>query len=192
MRCINVSLLKRGMLVVSLVSVLTALAGGQTLPSKDNTATKIQDEALHTLQDYLRLRLQNADWKDYSRFVTWPDEPGWDCNWVVSKYELGVPRETETKAIVAATYKRLGLFCYDFEFKPSAKTVKIEYQLVNGPNGWKLSGPIPDYPDIRADVLIKSLRTSAENPRESVERRVEFNATVRKVEDTLHRSNASQ
>jgi hypothetical protein len=59
---------------------------------------------------------------------------------------------------------------FDFEFKPNAKVVIIYYELVNRQYGWKVNGPISDYPDISAEVLVKSLRTSAENLRESPER----------------------
>ena len=183
-------IIKRFIIVLTVCIVL-----GSHRPSWAQHPTpsmKSQDEALHTLQQYLQLRLHNADWKDYSKFVTWPDEPGWDCNWVVSAYDLGTPKNTQAKIGIPATYKRLGLYCYDFEFKPDQKVVTIGYELVKRPGGWKVSAPIPDYPDISAEVLLKSLRASAEDLHESSERRAQFSEVAHKIADAVDRAGRSQ
>jgi hypothetical protein len=147
-----------------------------------------QDAAEETLQNYVRLRLSNADWKEYSKFVTWPDEPGWDCNWVVDKYSVGLPKKRTKNIIVPVSYKRLGLFCYDFEFTMKSKDVTVDYELVSAPGGWKINSPIPDYPDISAKILLQLLKEKAENRQESSEHRAQFRAAERKLEKALARS----
>jgi hypothetical protein len=90
-------IIKRFIIVLTICAVFGCQGpswGQQSTPSM-----KSQDEALQTLRRYLELRLHNADWKDYSKFVTWPDEPGWDCNWVVSAYDLGTPKKTQAKLL---------------------------------------------------------------------------------------------
>jgi hypothetical protein len=89
-------------------------------------------------------------------------------------------------------YYRLGLFCYDFDFKANTKKITINYELVKHPSGWKVNAPIPDYPDISADVLIRLLRASAENVNETSERRVQAEATARKVADALNHARAGK
>lgn len=66
-----------------------------------------QNTPEETLQNYLRLRLSNADWKEYSKLVTWRDEPGWDCNWVVDKYSVGLPRRRAKNTVLPVAYNRL-------------------------------------------------------------------------------------
>lgn len=136
-----------------------------------------------TLNQYLQLRLQDADWKVYSALITWPDEPSWDCKWVAEKYDIGESKKTEKgRTIIPVVVKRLGLYCYDFSLSPDAKEVTINFELVKNPSGgWKVSEPTPDYPDIGADTLKKSLTASAENPNESAERRAKFAATLQKL-----------
>jgi hypothetical protein len=159
----------------------------QKAPDKNN-----QDAAVETLRRYLELRFNDADWKEYSKFITWSDEPAWDCKWVISKYDLGASKEEGEKVIVSVVYNRLGLFCYDFEFEPNPRVVTVKYELVKRPNGWKVSAPIPDYPDISADVLIRSLKALAEKANETPERRVKAKGTVRKLGDALNRARSSQ
>ncbi len=170
---------------VALIWVALLTSQGRAQSKQKSTSVKSQDMAVETLRRYLQLRLHNADWKDYSKFTAWPDEPAWDCNWVASKYDLEPPKKEEAKVVVPVVYKRLGLFCYNFEFTPDAKAVTVNYELVKSPSGWKVTAPIPDYPDIGADVLIRSLRASAENLQESPERRAQFDAVARKLADAL-------
>jgi len=156
------------------------------------TSIKGQDTAVETLRHYLQLRLRNADWKDYSKYVTWSDEPSWDCNWVVRNYDIGMPKKGKHNVVVPVVYKRLGLFCYDFDFSPDLKIVTIKYELVKHRSGWKVNAPVPDYPDISADVLIKSLRASAESSSESQDRRAQFSASACKLSDVLDRAGNSK
>jgi hypothetical protein len=181
------SILKKWFLVMFLASVSMCQMQRQ-LKSTDSGG---QDTAEKTLQNYVRLRLSNADWKEYSKFVIWPDEPSWDCNWVVDKYRVGLLRKRIKNIIVPVAYKRLGLFCYDFEFTMEPREVTIDYELISGPRGWKINAPIPDYPDISANVLLRSLRQKAETPQESSERQAQFRAVARKLEVARARSPAS-
>jgi hypothetical protein len=144
-----------------------------------------QNEAAQTLQRYIRLRLQDADWKEYSQLITWPDEPSWDCKWVSTKDRVGVPATRGQEVVIPVVYSRLGLFCYDFDFQPERKLVTINYELVRRPNGWKVNAPIPDYPDISSQILIRSLNAVAKNARETPERRAEAAATAHKIREAL-------
>lgn len=172
-------------LILTLICAVVLACHGHAQSQQKASSVISQDTEVETLRRYLQLRLRNADWKDYSKLITWPDEPSWDCTWVVSKYDLGVPKKGKQNVVVPVVYKRLGLFCYDFEFNPDPKMVTINYELVKRQSGWKVNAPIPDYPDISADVLLKSLKASAENLQESAERRAQFSATARKLEEAL-------
>lgn len=156
-------------------------------PQMELMTVKNQDTGVEMLRNYLQMRLRNADWKEYSKFITWPDEPSWDCNWVVNKYEMGIAKKGDKNVVIPVSFNRLGLFCYDFDFNPDPKEVTINYELIKLPSGWKVNAPIPDYPDINADELIKMLRASSENLQETLERRVRYGATARKVEEALNR-----
>jgi hypothetical protein len=144
-----------------------------------------QDQALQTLRRYLELRIQDADWQQYSKFITWPDEPSWDCKWVLNKYEIGTPVSDGEGITVSVVEHRLGSFCNDSEFNPDPRVAKIEYRLVSEPSGWKVSAPIPDYPDIGADTVIKSLSTLARNTNETPERRAKAKVAAARLRESL-------
>ena len=163
------------------VAILASQAKGQT----EQKASNGQGQVLQTLHHYVQLRLQDTDWKEYSKFITWPDEPSWDCKWVVGKYDVGAPVNKGENVVVPVVYKRLGLFCYDFDFKPDPKAVTINYELVKRPTGWRVNAPIPDYPDIGGSVLVKLLNASAGNANETPERRAQAEVTARKIADAL-------
>ena len=175
-------------LIFVLICVVVFACHTYGQPQQKASGVRSRDAAVETLRRYLELRLQNADWNDSSKFITGPDEPSWDCTWVVSKYDFGVPKKRKQNVIVPVVFKRLGLFCYDFEFNPDPKVVTINYELVERQGDWKVNAPIPDYPDISANVLLKSLRASGEDPRESADRRTKFSATARKIAEALDRS----
>lgn len=124
------------------------------------------------------MRLRDANWREYSKLITWPDEPSWDCHWVVKQYELGSPRVADGKCTIPVTYNRIGLFCGDSEFRAEPATITIDYELVRGPEGWKIDAPIPDYPDLSAKVLLRQLKTAAKNPAQTEERRARFDAAI--------------
>ena len=174
--------------IVALMYVAILACQGQA----DQKASGDQAQAAQTLERYIQLRLQDADWKEYSKFITWPDEPSWDCKWVVGKYDVGAPDSKGGTIVVPVVYNRLGLFCYDFDFKPDPRVVTINYELVKRPSGWKVNAPIPDYPDISGDVLVKSLTALAGNANETPERRAQAEATARKVAEAQKRAVTSQ
>lgn len=182
--------IQRSIAILICVPLLACDARGETdeqLASADS-----QRQALQTIRHYIELRLDNAGWKEYSKFVAWPDEPGWDCNWVTSGYRLKKHRSKAGKVVVPVVLSRLGLFCYDFEFTPESKLVTINYELAKDQTGWKVSAPIPDYPDISAQVLMKRLRDSAADLHESSERRASFRATAENVSAATGRASTSK
>jgi hypothetical protein len=170
-------------LVLICILILSCQTYGQ--PQEKASGVISQDETVETLKYYLQLRLRNADWNDYSKFITWPDEPSWDCAWVVSKYEIGMPKKEKQKVFVPVVYNRIGQFCYDFEFTPNKKEVTITYELVEQQGVWKVNAPIPDYPDISAEVLLESIKVSGEKPSETVDRRKKYKITARKLLEAL-------
>jgi len=142
-----------------------------------------EKNAVKVLKRYIELRLGNADWKEYSKFITWPDEPSWDCNWVASSYNIEPAKRDGEKIVIPVIYRRIGLFCYNFEFDPGKKIVTINYELEKRQNGWMVNAPIPDYPDINIDILIKSLLALAKNVNETPERREKAESIVRRISD---------
>jgi hypothetical protein len=167
--------------VLALLAVVSCPCLGQS----DHEKT----QALKVLEQYVHLRLQNADWKNYSRYITWPDEPSWDCYWVVKNYDVGIPAYAVNAATIPITYRRLGLSCNNFNFEAKSGTVTIRYQLVRVPRGWKVDGPIPDYPDVKANVLVKELNDIARNSKEMPERRSHASAEARIITSVLDGAN---
>lgn len=80
------------------------------------------------------------------------------------------------------THKRIGVYCNHFSFESKLKDVTINYELIMVQGNWKVNGPDFDYPDMSLNVLLKSLRTSAENKHGTNERRVKFKDTARSIE----------
>jgi hypothetical protein len=140
--------------------------------------------AVQMLKHYIQLRLEDADWKEYSKFVTWPDEPSWDCKWVVSKYEVGSPAKEKGKVNIPVAYQRLGLYCNNFYFEPGAKITTINHVLVKSERGWRVDAPIPDYPELGVNVLMRSLRAAAGDAKETPEHRTQ----AQKLADTINAS----
>jgi hypothetical protein len=184
--------MKRMTFAVALAEVLASCAVAQVSSRPEVMSEKPEGAVAEALRRYVTLRLDNADWKEYSQFVTWPDEPAWDCNWVVAAYSVRDPRKAVEKVLVPVVYDRLGLFCYDFEFAPKPSVVTVEYELSRVANVWKVAGPIPDYPDIGADALLRWLGTKAESAEESLDRRTRFAATARKVREAQNSGHGSQ
>jgi hypothetical protein len=143
--------------------------------SEKRAATKV-------LHSYVEMRLRDADWGEYSRLITWPDEPSWDCHWVTLNYHVGSASAAGNKVIVPVTYERLGAFCGDFDLKPDRKMVTINYELVQRGLGWRIDGPIPDYPDLGFKELRRKLRTAAESTTETADRRSKFEAAARELD----------
>ncbi len=106
-----------------------------------------------TLRHYINLRLQWADWSEYSRFITWPDEPGWDCWWVARGYSVNRAVGSRDRVVIPVSYSRLGLFCVNFDFESNPKAETVRYELVRRGGVWKINGPVPDYPYLQWQVL---------------------------------------
>lgn len=169
--------------IVVLLS-LAILACQSRANAKPKTPGSLQ-AAEQALGHYIQLRLQDADWKQYSKFTTWPDEPSWDCRWVANKATQGAAVKRGQEILIPVVYSRLGLYCYDFHFKSEPKPVTVEYELVKRPGGWKVNSPIPDYPDISSDVLTRSLNATANNASETPERRAKAAKSLREIREAL-------
>lgn len=168
-------------IVLIFIAILAWRGSGQA----EAKVSDDRDQVVRTLHRYVQLRLQDANWAEYSKFITWPDEPSWDCKWVTSAHKIGTPVKREQGFAIPVVYTRLGLFCGDFDFKPEPRVVTIEYELVQRPTGWKVSAPVPNYPDIGEGVLVKSLSAMAENANETPERRTKAKTTARKIREAL-------
>jgi hypothetical protein len=129
--------------------------------------------AKNTLQHYIELRLRWADWKEYSPFITWPDEPGWDCWWVAKGYRIGQAQAMKDRTVIPTTYARMGLFYADFNFEARPKTETIRYELVYQGHAWKVDGPVPDYPYISERTLRQWLSKIVSSTNETNERKIQ-------------------
>ncbi len=87
--------------------------------------------------------------------------------------------------VVPVSYKRLGLYCYDFEFRQDVKVVTVDYKLVRRARGWKVDAPLPNYPDISPDVLIRELTALGANVNETADRRKLAEITARNIKAAL-------
>lgn len=167
----------RFVLVLLLMSMAPFQSRGQVPAGKG--------KALEVLRHYIDMRLRNDDWKKYSRFITWTDEPSWDCYWVAKSYEIGIPTYGTKAATVPVTYRRLGLSCNNLQFDAKSSTVTIKYELVDRSDGWKVNVPIPDYPDVQASVLVRELQGIARNVKQTPERRTQASAEARLIAAAL-------
>ena len=79
----------------------------------------------------------------------------------MKNYDVGAPVKEREKVTIPVVYRRLGLYCDNFDFGPKPKTLTVNYELVKLRGGWKVDGPIPDYPDLSLDVALKTLRATA-------------------------------
>ncbi len=118
------------------------------------------DPAVTALERYLQMRLHNADWREYSKIITWPDEPSWDCWWVDEDYRIGTAKKIKNRIIIPVTQTRIGLYCDTGYFEADQRAVTINYELAFQNNQWKIDGPIPDYPDIGVITLVEKLKSS--------------------------------
>jgi len=66
-------------------------AGLISVPEIGYSATQ-KDTPVVTLEEYLQMRFHDTDWKEYSKLITWPDEPSWDCKWVDEGYKIGTEK----------------------------------------------------------------------------------------------------
>jgi hypothetical protein len=149
----------------------------------DHSVSSRPESPSSALTHYVTLRLTNADWDSYSKLITWPDEPSWDCKWVTTSYMLGALRKAADNVVIPVTYDRLGLYCSDFDLQLHKASVQVEYHLVMESGAWKVSAPVPDYPDIGVATLLRSLTTSGNSSNESAERRRQFKDLVQKLHD---------
>ena len=119
----------------------------------------------------------------YSRLITWPDEPAWDCKWITASYKVGATQKGADDVVIPVTYNRIGKYCSDFDLTLHKASVQVEYHLIMDSGTWKVSSPVPDYPDIGVRTLSRFLTASANSVAESAERRNHFNDLVQKLHD---------
>jgi len=109
--------------------------------------------ATDTVRRYIEARLNWADWKEYSQFITWPDEPSWDCYWIAKQHSIGQLSQHSGKVVIPVTYSRIGLFCTDLKFESQTREEVVRYELLRKNGVWKVDGPVPDYPYVDWKVL---------------------------------------
>lgn len=166
-------------IVFSLFIIANLLQPFEIFSYTDNY-NKGQLSASETLKQYIELRLSDANWKEYSQYITWPDEPAWDCKWVVNKYEIGKSKKLGEKMIFPVVYTRLGLFCSgDIDFNLKSEKIIINYELVHNLNQWKINSEIFDYPEVSTDTIVKQLEASV--GKATQKRRAEIAAIVNKI-----------
>jgi hypothetical protein len=137
------------------------------------------------LKRYINLRLAMADRRVYSQLITWPDEAPSECYWITSHFKLDDPRPGTDGVIVAATYDRLGRYCPDFDLQLFDESARIDYHLVMSGGKWKIAGPVPDYPDIEIQTLLRRLANAAQSPGETAEQRRQLDEVIRQLRATL-------
>jgi hypothetical protein len=163
--------LSETLLFLLLLSSLTLQ--GQSQPQRVRTPS-----AKDVLRQYVEARLRWAHWKDFSRFITWPDEPGWDCWWVAKDYNIGKVIHGVEKTVITVTYDRLGLFCADLELQAKPGAEPVSYELVKRDGAWKVDSPTPDYPYISARTLVEFLTKTILDPNELPERKTSARRTL--------------
>jgi hypothetical protein len=143
------------------------------------------DEPATVLRHYINLRLANADRSAYSSLITWSDEPTAACEWVTSHFKLQTARQDAGDVVIPVTYDRLGRYCSDLNLELFEQSEQVDYHLVMSAGGWKVAGPVPDYPDIEIQTLLRSLANSAQT--ESPERRRQIDEVIRQLRVALRK-----
>ncbi len=150
-------------LLLSIVALLLML------PSYSQQIAATSKSATDTLRHYVELRLHWANWQQYSQFITWPDEPSWDCWWVATDHSISAPVGNGDRVVIPVTYQRLGLYCADFQFQFKSTTDTVRYELLRKNGVWRIDGPVPDYPYLQWQVLadwLAKISTDKEEPTE--------------------------
>jgi hypothetical protein len=147
--------------IILILGFGTSVSGEQSAPADPKSV----------LWQYVELRLRWADWKDYSQFITWPDEPGWDCWWVADAHHVGQEVAKKSKVFIPVTYNRIGLYCADDQFRANLKKETVNYEMLKKKGKWKVNGPVPDYPYISKAALRDWLNKSTQDSSESAERK---------------------
>jgi hypothetical protein len=83
------------------------------------------EQARGVARKYVELRLRGARWDEFSKLITWLDEPAWDIYRVCSKYSIGVARMKGKTAIVPVTYSRIGYIDSNLRFETDVKVLTI-------------------------------------------------------------------
>jgi hypothetical protein len=141
------------------------------------------DEPVAVLRHYINLRLANTDRSAYAKLITWSDEPLTDCAWVTSHFKLQQPKPSRDDLVIPVTYDRLGRYCSDLNLELFDESVEVEYHMVMSAGGWKVAGPVPDYPDIEIQTLLRSLANSAQSG--PPERRRQIDEVIRQLRVAL-------
>jgi hypothetical protein len=141
------------------------------------------DEPSAVLRRYINLRLANADRSAYARLITWSDEPASNCDWITSHFKLESPRRRRDEVVIPVRYDRVGRYCSDLNLELFDESDQVDYHLVMTAGGWKVAGPVPDYPDIETQTLLRSLATFAQA--ESPERRRQIDEVIRRLRVAL-------
>lgn len=152
-----------------------------SVPLFSATRAALSTSPTGALTRYITLRLINAPWAVYSKLITWPDEPAWDCKWITTNYMLGASRKQDDEVIIPVTYVRLGLYCPDFDLTIQKTLVRVEYHLTMGGGVWKVSAPVPDYPDLGVKTLLRTLAVSENSSANSAARQHQFESLIQKV-----------
>jgi hypothetical protein len=160
------------------------LLGAALIGSAGNTQQGATEPAA-VVKRYINLRLAMADRSVYSQLITWPDEPPSECYWITSHFKLEEARPGTDDVIVPATYDRLGRYCPEFDLQLFDESDRIEYHLVMSGGQWKIASPLPDYPDIEIQTLLRRLANTAQSPGESTERRRQIDEMIRELRATL-------
>ena len=184
-RTSTASLCPLAMAIAMAMACSCAVAADASTPGA--AAVAAANEPAAVLKHYINLRLAMADWPVYSKLITWPDEPAWDCYWVTSHFKLEDPRpgSARDEIIVPATYDRLGRYCSDFDLELFDESDRVDYHLVMSDGRWKIAGPVPDYPDIEIQTLLRRLANAAQSPGATPERRRQLDELIRQLRATL-------
>ena len=91
---------------IAILTVGVLLVGEQLAGSQPKET--VAGSALGTLRHYMEMRLHSASWDEFAQYITWTEEPGWDCFWVSGGYQVGEESNRGGRVIIPVTYSRLG------------------------------------------------------------------------------------
>jgi hypothetical protein len=122
----------------------------------------------------------------YSKFINWPDEPGWDCWWLAKGYRIGPASKDSKRVVIPVTYERVGLFCVDSQFQPEEKEETVRYELVRKQGKWKVDGPTPDYPYVGLSAVKDDLSKTISDAKQPPELRAQARRALASIDKLVN------
>ncbi len=95
----------RGCLTVAVVALIMGAPLIAQQKSSVRRRSRLLDLTPHqVVERYCKARFRSFEWKDFSHYITWGDEPGWDEYVLITGFEVGQANQKANTATVSVVY----------------------------------------------------------------------------------------